>query len=499
MNAYQQLETHFKEIAKLNYVEHILIWDEAVMMPVGSGAARADAIAAFKAVQHERLAQPRLLDLVQEAQQIESLSEWQKANLYWIEKNIRRHLAVPIDLLQEKTKTTILCEQAWRRYREENNWHDFSPYLEKTFSLVKEAAEHQAKAQNLSTYDSLIDEYCPGMKQQSIDPIFNLLKNALPPLIDSITANQRDPITLPEGPFPIEQQQAIAKRLMQAIGFDFMHGRLDTSHHPFCRGIPEDTRITTRYQLDEFSSALLGICHETGHALYDQALPSAWRDQPVGLALGMAVHESQSLIIEMEACHSKAFMHFFSAQLTKTFGSQKAFEVDNLYRLHTQVQPSLIRVDADEVTYPLHVILRYEIEKDLFSGKINIQDLPEIWDDKMSHSLGISTKNNFKDGVMQDVHWPSGTFGYFPAYTLGRLMASQFFYAAKTAEPKLESQLNVGNFKPLKNWLNQQVHTYGSSLSVSKLLQTATGETLNPNYFLRHVEQRYGVVSTVNF
>lgn len=491
MKAYQQLENLFKELAHLNHIEQIMTWDEATMMPIGGGNARAAAMATFKGIQHQKLTQEQYLDLINEAQQSDSLSHWQSANLFWMEKQIRKALALPTELIQEQTASAIQTEQAWRQYRAENNWHDFLPYLQKTFSLVKEAAQIRAEQFGLSAYDICIDDYCPGMTQATIDPLFDILKNELPTLMQKIITKQKDKTLTPQGPFPIEKQKALAEKFMKAIGFDFEHGRLDTSHHPFCGGVPEDVRITTRYKEDIVSSALFGICHETGHALYEQGLPKEWLTQPVGQALGMAVHESQSLIIEMEACHSHEFTQFFTQQLKSTFNDDPAFETDNLYRMHTQVKPSLIRVDADEVTYPLHVIIRYEIEKDLLSGATHISDLPEIWDAKMSEYLNISTKDNYKDGVMQDVHWPSGTFGYFPAYTLGRLIAAQLFHFATHAEPSILTDLSQGNFTQLKQWLNQHIHSKGSSLPQQQLLESATNEPLNSNYFLQRIKERY--------
>ena len=479
MNAYKKLEQCFIKL-------------EATMMISGGGSAGAQALATLKGVQHDTLSDPANMDLIDRAKNERNKDPWQKANLYWMEKRIKENNCLPKQLVQALKSSAIESEQAWRRYRAENNWQDFIPHLEKTFQLAKESAGIRADLNKLSIYDALIDEHCPGMTQTTIDPIFNRLKTELPPRIENIIEVQRSQsIIEPKGPFDIKKQQAVGKNLMTAIGFDFNHGRLDTSHHPFCGGVPEDIRITTRYREDEFTSALLGICHETGHALYEQGLPKTWRQQPVGQALGMAVHESQSLIIEMDACRSQEFMSYLAKQLQQQFGNDPAFEPGNLYRLHTQVKRSLIRVDADEVTYPLHVLLRYEIEKDLLNEKIRIQDLPDIWNDKMTTYLEISTKNNFKDGVMQDVHWPSGTFGYFPAYTLGRLMAAQLFASALKAHPNIKNDIANGNFSTLNQWLHENVHTRGSLVNNKTLLDDATGESLNPNYFLKHIEARY--------
>lgn len=491
MNSYKQLESRLKTLSDLKHIESIMNWDEATMMPIGGGDKRAEAMATLTGIHHEKLIDPQLLELVNLAKQDNTLSNWETRNLYWIDKIVRNAHALPTELVKKKAQRAVQSEQAWRRFRAENNWQDFLPYLENTFSLVKEAAQIRADLFKTNAYDICIDDHCPDLSQQSIDPIFNALKKELPSLVQQILSQKKPTPHQAQGPFSIEEQKALAKKLMATIGFDFEHGRLDTSHHPFCGGVPEDVRITTRYNEENFSSAMLGVCHESGHALYEQALPLEWRDQPVGQAMGMAVHESQSLIIEMDACRSKSFMTFFSKILKNSFGDQPALDPENLYQLNTQVEPSLIRVDADEVTYPLHVILRYEIERDLFSGAIEIKDLPEVWDAKMTEYLGLSTKGNDKDGVMQDVHWPSGAFGYFPAYTLGRLIAAQLFHFACKEKPEIPTQLEQGNFSELKQWLNQSIHSKGSLLTYEQLLNSATNEPLNIQYFLKHINEKY--------
>lgn len=278
---------------------------------------------------------------------------------------------------------------------------------------------------------------------------------------------------------------------MKALQFDFNRGRLDVSHHPFCIGGHTDVRITTRYNTHEFISSLLAICHETGHGLYEQGVPLQWNDQPVGHINSMVMHESQSLLIEMQICKSAAFFEYISPLAQLFLGQQDGLSPTNLYRLVTQVKRSLIRVDADEVTYPLHVILRYEIEKMLFKDEIKIKDLPNYWNELMVNYLGLSTVSNDKDGVMQDVHWPSGAFGYFPAYTIGRLIAAQLFATYQKAQSNVYEHIKKGEFAPLKKWLTENVYQYASSLSTSEFLKRVTGETLNPAYFINHIKQKY--------
>jgi carboxypeptidase Taq len=278
---------------------------------------------------------------------------------------------------------------------------------------------------------------------------------------------------------------------MQAVGFDFHHGRLDVSLHPFCGGVPDDLRITTRYDESDFTSAIMGVLHETGHAMYERGLPGDWRRQPVGEARGMALHESQSLLVEMQACRSADFLRFMAPIAQETFaGSGPAWDPHNLYRLATQVEPGFIRVDADEVTYPAHVILRYRLETALIHGDMSLDDLPAAWNEGMQQLLGITPPED-RLGCLQDIHWFDGAFGYFPTYTLGALAAAQLFEAATTAHPEIPEQLRRGDFTTLLSWLQANVHGLGSSLDTDTILERATGSKLDEKVFQRHIQRRY--------
>lgn len=490
MQAYQALTERFEKIFHLSHLSSIASWDEAVNMPAGGGEARANALATLNAMMHELLVAPEVKDLLENAQQENLENDWQRANVTWMQKQYLRQSAVPSKLVSELTRAKMQSEQAWRRMRAENNWRDFAPLLEKTFNLVREQAVIQAEALGLEVYDALIDEYAPGFNQANITPIFDLLKQQLPQKIKHIVAAQKNNALIElHGHYPIEQQKQLGLELMQALGFDFNHGRLDVSHHPFCGGVPDDIRITSRYSDNEFVSSIMATCHETGHARYEQDLPKDWQAQPVGRALGIAVHESQSLLIEMYACRSPEFMQFLSPLIKRYFGDDPGFAPENLIKLYTRVKPGFIRVDADGVTYPLHVILRYEIEQQLFKGQIDITDLPEVWHSYMQQFFQLSTKGNDKDGVMQDVHWPAGIFGYFPSYTLGTLIAAQLFQTMLQANPGIPAEIAQGNFSTLFTWLQQHIHSRASSVDVDTLLRDATGETLNPDYFLQSVDR----------
>lgn len=492
MRNYPKLKNIFKRISHLQYIQRIMMWDEAVMMPAGAGEFRAQALASLNGIAHKILIRKKVKSLLAAAKLEDNLSFWDDANLKWMEKKYLAAACISAKLTEAMTQTTMASEQAWRVMREKNNWQEFLPHLEKTFSLVKEVADRKAQALSLSPYDAMLDDYAPGFNQKNIDGIFSGLKQTLPALLPLIIQKQKAIATEPPvGPFDIEKQKQLALKVMKDLQFDFHQGRLDISHHPFCSGDTEDVRITTRYNENEFMSSLLGVCHETGHALYEQGLPRQWMTQPVGKVNSMAMHESQSLLLEMEVCRSPAFFHYLIPLIEAQFGKQQAISSENLFRLMTTVKPSLIRVDADEVTYPLHIMLRYEIEKSLFNGELAIKDLPARWNELMTQYLGISTLGNDKDGVMQDVHWPAGAFGYFPAYTLGRLIGAQIFTAFSKTHSGFFAEVKQGNFQTLRNWLRIHIHEQASSLSVNDLLMKVTGEQLNSKYFLERIEQRY--------
>ena len=492
--SYQALHERYQRIGHLEHAQAMLSWDEAAMMPAGGGTARAEAMATLVGMIHDLAAAPAIGELA-EAAANEPLDAWQAANLALIRRRWQRARAVPTELTTALSKAGSLCEQAWRPARGANDWQAVAGQLEEVIRLTREEAQALADALGCSPYDALLDGYEPGLQQADVDPVFNELRAALPALIDRAIANQpaSSPIT---GPFSVPRQEQLGRELMAALGFDFERGRLDASHHPFCGGDPTDTRITTRYSDADFMESMFAVLHETGHALYEQGLPPAWRGQPVGGSRGMALHESQSLSMEMQVCRSRAFLDFAAPTIQRCLlgAATKAAEwqPDNLARLATKVERGFIRVYADELTYPLHVILRYELETALLDGSLNVADLPDAWNDAMQRYLGLSTAGNFADGVMQDVHWFAGLIGYFPTYTFGAVIAAQLFQAAKASLPSLEDAIRDGDFGVLLEWLRANVHSRGSLLPTMAVVAEATGGELGTTAFLRHLNERYG-------
>jgi carboxypeptidase Taq len=495
--SYRALEHHFRRLGHLQHVAAILGWDEAVIMPAAAGDQRAEAMATLQVIIHEQLTDARLPDWLALAEQEPDLSPFERANVREIQRLVRRAQAVSPELVERMANAQLRSEQAWRRMRADNDFAGFAPLLAEVVTLKRAAAEMLGAALSLSPYDALMDEFEPGLKAERLDRVFANLRDFLPALIDQVIERQRgERVITPRGPFPVAAQRELGLKMMVAVGFDPAHGRLDVSHHPFCGGVPSDVRITTRYDERDFTSALMGVLHETGHAKYEQGLPREWMMQPVGAARGMAMHEGQSLCSEMQVSRSRAFLEFLLPHVKSAFpeavrAQPDAFSVDNMYRFFTRVERSKIRVDADEVTYPCHILVRYDIERALIEGKLRVDDIPAAWDAGMRSLLGISTGDDHRDGCMQDVHWPSGAFGYFPTYTLGAMTAAQLFQAALRAHPTLPAQIARGEFDQLNAFLRDAIWSQASLYDGDALMRRASGESLDARYFEAHLRARY--------
>ncbi|HZS85807.1 MAG TPA: carboxypeptidase M32 [Stellaceae bacterium] len=493
MTAYRDLEKRFRRLGAIGEAAGMLQWDSAAQMPPGGAEARAEQLATLKVLAHEALTHPAVGDLLDAAEQQNDLDAWQRANLREMRRQWLHATAVPADLVDALSRAASECEQIWRKARPANDFAAVMPALSRVLELTREAAAAKAARLGKSPYEALLDQYEPGAETAAIDRLFASLAESLPDLIGRVLDRQAaaPPPREPAGPFPVERQRALAVRLMERLGFDFAHGRLDVSLHPFCGGTPDDVRITTRYDETDFRQALMGVLHETGHALYERGLPAAWRRQPVGEARGMAVHESQSLLVEMQACRSREFTEFVAPVLREAFaGSGPDWDADNLYRLNTRVARGFIRVDADEVTYPAHVILRYRLERALLAGDLAVADLPGAWNAGMRDLVGIVPPDD-RRGCLQDIHWYDGAFAYFPTYTLGAMIAAQLFDAAKRADPAILPGIARGDFAPLLSWLRTNIHGKGSLLPAAELIEAATGRPLDAAIYRRHLEGRY--------
>ena len=494
MTAYQQLAARFQRIAALDEAAGILQWDMSTVMPVGGAAARTEQLSALSVTSHELMCDPAVEALLDETTAAgEGLDPWQAANLREMRRRWLHATAVDSRLVEALTKAAKGCEMIWREARAKADFGLVAESLAALLALVREEAAAKAEAFGCSPYEALLDQYEPGASAERIEALFADLGDFLPAFLSAVLERQKEMPApeRPSGPFPRQAQEALGRRLMEAVGFDFEHGRLDVSLHPFCGGVPDDVRITTRYDEADFTQALMAVLHETGHALYERGLPEAWRLQPVGQARGMALHESQSLLIEMQACRTPEFFGFLAPLAREAFGGQgPAWEADNLMRLYNRVAPDFIRVDADEVTYPAHIILRTRLERALIAGDMEVPDIPAAWNEGMVELLGIRPPDDAQ-GCLQDIHWYDGAWGYFPTYTLGAMTAAQLFAAAKAAKPEIPAAIADGDFAPLMAWLRAQVHSQASLYPSDELLRRATGRELDPEVFKAHLKARY--------
>ncbi len=494
MTAYARLVERFTRIATIGEASAMLGWDAAAMMPPGGGAARGDQLAVLAGLSHGLLIATEVADDLAAAETAGvDPDPWRAASLHLMRHAHTRATALPADLVEAQARANSACEKVWREARRASDFAMVRGHLAEVVNLVREQAAALAPVLALSPYDALMDGYQRGVRAADVAPVFAAYETFLRRVLPEVEARQaRQPAPLrPAGSFPIVTQEALCRRLSERIGLDFDHARLDRSAHPFSGGTPTDVRITTRYDEADFTQAVLAVVHETGHALYERGLPGAYARLPVGDAAGMAAHESQSLIIEMQACRSDPFLRWLGPQLHAAFGGDAApYEPANLARLWRHVSRGYIRVDADEMTYPAHVILRFRLEQALISGDLAVADLPGAWNDGLAALLGLVPPDDSK-GCLQDIHWYDGAIGYFPSYTLGAMAAAQLMAAARAAVPDLDAALGEGDLSPLVGWLRVNVHGKGSLLGFNDLLRAATGKPLDPADFQSHLTTRY--------
>ncbi|MCR9221287.1 MAG: carboxypeptidase M32 [Alphaproteobacteria bacterium] len=489
--AYDALVARFRRMAVLEECASVLHWDGAVMMPASAAEARGEQLAELRVLTHEMLTDAETADLLAAAE-APADDPWAQANLDEMRRDHRHAAAAPSDLVAALSRACSACETLWRGAKPSGDFDAVRPALEEVVRLTRELAAAKADRLELAPYDALMDQYEPAARAAWVGPVLEEHAVFLPDFLAAVLERQAAaprPIA-PTGPFPADSQRRLVRDLLARVGFPFDRGRLDESAHPFSTGYPGDNRITISIKEDDPAMAVMASLHECGHALYEAGLPAEWARQPVGRARGMAVHESQSLIVEMQACRAPEFIGWLAPRLTEALGSDAAFEPENLKRLYAQVVPDFIRVEADEVTYPAHVVLRYRLETALIAGDLAVSDLPAAWDDGMEALLGIRPPSA-REGVLQDIHWYDGAFGYFPTYTLGAMAAAQLMAAAKAARPEIPARLAEGDLTPLLDWLRRHVHSQASSLSTNALLERATGRPLDPAAFRAHLTERY--------
>jgi carboxypeptidase Taq len=497
-SAYEKLKERFARIIDLNNAGAILNKDAEVSMPKGSADDRTRQLMALADTTHALIKDPQVAQWLDEAERnAGSLASIDRRNLVLMRRAWVSEAGLPDELAQEIARIGSDGEKLHTSLRKTGDWSKMKDWDAHTFDILRTIGKiKKDKLGAASVYEALLDSFSPDLADATVAREFAALEKALPGMIrEAVDLQQKGPQPIPlQGPFPQAQQAELCHRLATAMGYDFNKGRLDAiDAHPSTGGSASDVRFTVDCS-DEtsFLPAVYALIHECGHGLYEQGTPEAHRYEPVGATMGMAIHESQSGIMERNAAHTPEFFQFLEKQVREVFNrpDDPAFSAKNLELLANQVKPSFIRIEADELTYPAHVILRYKLEKSLIEGTLAINDLPKAWEDGMKNLLGITPPDNAK-GCMQDVHWAVGLIGYFPAYALGNMIAAQLYNAAVKAHPEIPAELGKGNFKPLREWLRVNVHSKGSSLTTDELMIAATGEKLNSKYYLDHLSQRY--------
>ncbi len=491
LNSYNQLKEIFTKVSISSDIEGILHWDMSTMMPSNSRNNRANQLGFIANLKHSLLSDPKVSDLIAKVD-INQLSKDDLANFKEMQREHILLSSLPADLVEAISKTSALCEGKWKEAKKNCDFGIVKDDLNELINLSKQESQILGEKLNCSPYEGLIQKYEPYSNVENITKIFEDLEIFLVSSIDKIIEIQKkESVLFIKDQLSSLDQHKIAKILMKTIGFDFSKGRLDVSEHPFCGGATDDVRITTRYSEQDPFTSLEGVMHETGHALYEMGLPLNWQHQPVGKSRGMAMHESQSLLIEMQITRSLAFKKYLSRVLKKYLNlNGKQWSAENLYLLGTRVNKTYIRVEADEVTYPLHIIMRFNLEKKIINENLYTKDIPEAWNAEYKKMFN---KNVDKDtnGCLQDIHWYAGLIGYFPTYTLGALASAQFVDTMRKEIPKLDQEMEDGNFKDLISWLRRNIHQKASFFSTNEILEQVTKGTLNAKYFRNYITNRY--------
>tara|TARA_Y100000588_G_scaffold82854_1_gene87300 strand:- start:950 stop:2446 length:1497 start_codon:yes stop_codon:yes gene_type:complete len=468
----------------------LLGWDEQVNLPKNSVVNRARQMATLSEIHNNLESDPVIESLLKDLEKDwEELSREEQTVVRHTRKDYDRATKLPSEYVAEKAMLDSQAYHAWLHARKNDDFASFAPFLEKQITLCKRGAAYLGQAEN--PYDYQIDLFDPGMTVEAIEGLFNQFKAELLPLAEFILNSSIKAQTDKFRGFPIEQQKAFLTEVTGILGFDYSRGRIDVAAHPFCSGNAADTRMTTRFNENVPLDSLFSSIHETGHGLYEQGLPADHLHNALGQAVGMAIHESQSRLWENQVSRSREFWQHFEPKYRETFSEQLAgLSSDGLYLAVNAVTLCPIRVDSDEVTYNLHIILRFELEKMLFAGELEVTDLPAVWNRLSQEIIGLTPPSD-TEGVLQDVHWSGGMFGYFPSYCLGNMVAAQLWYRALEDMPDLPSDFAEGKFDRLLAWLRENIHQYGKQFDTQNLVEKVTGETINPDYLMRYLKDRY--------
>ncbi len=492
-NNYQQYTEIMQQAADLNNAAALLAWDQEVYMPAKGATTRGRQIATLSAMAHDILTGDKLGQVLERLHSDSTLTINEKANVKLSTEDMERNKKLPTDFVAEISNQSSVCFTAWLEARKQNDFSLFAPALSKMIALKKQQAELVGYAQH--PYDALLDEYEKGASVAMLEPVFESIQKELYPILQRIKEKPQVSDACLLQHFPKDAQWEFSLEVLKAMGYDFDAGRQDISEHPFTISFSaDDVRVTTRVDENNFASLLWSSIHEGGHALYEQGLPTQQYGLPLGSACSLGIHESQSRLWENCVGRSLEFWEYFYPILQKKFPQQLGnVDVKTFFKAINQVAPSLIRTEADEITYHFHVLIRYKIEKMIFEGAVEVADLPSLWNSMYEQYLGVKPPTD-KEGILQDVHWSHGSFGYFPTYSLGSFYAAQFWAVAQKSNPQLVAQVKAGQFYDLLQWLRTQVHAHGRKYTSEELCEKITGEKLNIQYFLDYVNKKYALV-----
>ncbi len=488
----KELVERWSEFDDVNKASQVLEWDQETKMPPGGAASRGQQLATLARLAHERLVAPEFRQALKAASTAPKLTTTEVAMIREAQREHDRAAKLPAALVMEMAQAESQGLELWRKAYRTNRWREFARQLENLVRIKRRVAD--ALGYRDVPYDALLDLYEPGANVKELDPLFEGLEASARPMVARIAKSKRRPDRkLVTRRFPEEGQLRFARMVTEAMGFDYEQGRLDLSTHPFCSGFATgDVRLTTRVNERDLRPCLFGTIHEAGHGLYEQGLDAKYERTPLGSAVSLGIHESQSRLWENVVGRSKPFWRHFLPKLKRVFPeATKGVKLADFHFAVNEVAPSFIRVEADEVTYNLHIVLRYHLEKALIDGSVRPRDLPEIWNRRMKELLGITPRTD-SEGVLQDIHWAMGLFGYFPTYSLGNLYAAQIWKRARKDIPDVEERIARGDLKTMREWLRRKIHKPGRTYAAADLLKRATGRKPSPEDFAEYVETKYG-------
>lgn len=495
MDHYIELLEDYSKIHQVGLILNLLMWDQNSYMPSGAVKMRGDQNALLSGYAHNIMTSRSFGDLIEKAGKASKDDSGKEAVIRELKRIHDRATSIPEDVIKRLSRLESLATESWTKARQKSDFNMFSPILEEMVSLKMKVSE--LVGYDDRPYDALLDEYEPYMKSAKIEEKFKSLRNKLKPMVSKLSDVCRDLDTSSTRKgYPVDAQRRFSRMILEEMGYDFNRGRLDETPHPFTSGSLDDVRVTVRYDENDIKPGLFSTIHEGGHALYEQGFLRENYETPLAESVSLGIHESQSRMWENLVGRSRGFWDHYYTSLQDHFPAMKNVPLDDFHRSINHVSPSLIRVEADEVTYSMHVIIRFEIEMALTDGNLDVAEIPEVWNDKYEDYLGIRPEND-AEGCLQDIHWAIGAIGYFPTYNLGNLYSAQFYDRAVNEIDDLEGSISSGNLRPLLGWLRTNIHEKGKLLSADDLVKDVTGKDLDEDHFIDYLKRKYSDIYSV--